>query len=279
MYEKKFESLNKVDFINARESDFYSEEIENFLNDDSIPIEVENSVFNMEEDILFLERLLSEDPSPPPPMIPNQKKYSIKKPEHSFSMGYEHFNTTLVTNEVAESSTKNLVPIPCECEVTSDNESESIEPFKDDSSVFTTYLNPLINDKDDVVIHVEDVPIEESKVPSNPLFDNDEINSDELEKKESGGNMLIISIDNDSQREEINIVTSTDELLPPGVENNDDLDGEVDFVLHVDNSISNSEHELSDNESSESDFDNPSIPRPLPKPPDAKFEPDSGAEI
>nr|GEV34615.1 hypothetical protein [Tanacetum cinerariifolium] len=141
----KFESLNKVDFIDAgeRESDFYSEEIENFLNGDSIPIGVENSVFNMEEDILFLERLLSENPSPPPPMNPNQAKPSIKEPEHSFSMG------------------------------------ESNEPVKDDSLVFTTFPNPLFND--DVTIHEDEVPIEESKVHSNPLFDNDEINSDELE--------------------------------------------------------------------------------------------------
>nr|GFB10056.1 hypothetical protein [Tanacetum cinerariifolium] len=116
---KKFKQLNKIDFIDAGKSD--SEEIENFLKDDSIPIGVENSPFNMEEDILFLERLLSEDPCPNLPMIPNQTKLSIKEPEHSFSMGYEHFITTLVTKEVAESSTKNLVPIPRECEVTSDN--------------------------------------------------------------------------------------------------------------------------------------------------------------
>nr|GFB32362.1 reverse transcriptase domain-containing protein [Tanacetum cinerariifolium] len=64
-----------------------SEEIENFLNDNSIPIGVENSEFNMEEDILFLEGLLIKDPSPPPPMIPNQTKPSIEKPKHSFSMG------------------------------------------------------------------------------------------------------------------------------------------------------------------------------------------------
>nr|GFB18248.1 reverse transcriptase domain-containing protein [Tanacetum cinerariifolium] len=60
-----------------------------------------DSPFNMEEDILFLEGLLNEDPSPPPPMIPNQTKPSIEKPEHSFSMGYEHFSTTLVTKEVS----------------------------------------------------------------------------------------------------------------------------------------------------------------------------------
>nr|GEX98275.1 reverse transcriptase domain-containing protein [Tanacetum cinerariifolium] len=87
----------------------------------------------------------------------------------------------LILYEVAESSIKNLVPILRECEVTSDNESESNEPIKDDSLVFTTFPNPLFNNKDDVTFHEDDVPIEESKVHSNLLFDNDEINSDELE--------------------------------------------------------------------------------------------------
>nr|GEW73285.1 reverse transcriptase domain-containing protein [Tanacetum cinerariifolium] len=184
----KFQSLNKVDFIDAGESDFYSEETKNFVNDDSIPIGVENSVFDQEEDILYLESLLSEDPLPP--MNPNTAKSSIKEPEHSFSMGYEQFNTTLVTklDELAESSIKNLVPIPHECEVTSDNKSESDKPVKDDSSVFTTFPNPLFNDSNDVTSN-DDVPIEESKVCSNLLFNNDEINSDELESVN-----LIISI-------------------------------------------------------------------------------------
>nr|GEU41764.1 hypothetical protein [Tanacetum cinerariifolium] len=68
-------------------------------------------------------------------------------------------------------------------------------------------------------------------------------------------------------------------ILPPRFENDDDLDGEVDAVeeLHVDNSISNSKNELSDNEAF--DFNNPSIPRPPSKPPDAKFELNSRKEI
>nr|GFB58159.1 hypothetical protein [Tanacetum cinerariifolium] len=250
-------------------------------------------MFNMEEDIIFLERFLSEDPFPLPSMNLNQAKSSIEEPEHSFSMGYENFSTNLVTelDEVAESCIKNLVPIPRECEVTS-NEIESNEPVKDDSSVFTTFSNPLCNDSDDFTSNEdENVPIEESKVHSNPLFDNDEINSDELEKKHAeyisrmemlftinprsrptvNPNTIVKSIpsslipiqDNDSQWEEIDIVTNTDDVLPPGFEN-DDSDGEIDVVeeLHVDNSISNSENELSDSE--ESDFDNPSFPRPPP---------------
>nr|GFC10201.1 reverse transcriptase domain-containing protein [Tanacetum cinerariifolium] len=268
------ESLNKVDFIDAGERGRY----------------------------FFLEESLSELPSLP--MNPNQAKSSIEEPEHSFSMGYEHFSTTLVTelDEVEESSIKNLVPIPRECEVTSDNESESDEvPVKDDSSAFTTSTNSLFNED-------ENVPIDESKVYSNPLLDNDEMYSDELEREdaeyisrmemlftinlrprrtvnantnvESIPSSLILVQDNDSQREEIDIVTNTDELLPPGFEN-DDSDGEVDVVdeLRVDNSISNFKNKSSDNE--ESDFDNLSFPRPPPEPPDDKFdfEPDSGEEF
>nr|GFC71677.1 hypothetical protein [Tanacetum cinerariifolium] len=69
---------------------------------------------------------------------------------------------------------------------------------------------------------------------------------------------LIPIQDNDSQREEIDIVTNTDELLPPCFEN-DDSEEEID----------------------ESNFDNPSFPRPPPKPPNADFdfELDAGEEI
>nr|GFB39417.1 hypothetical protein [Tanacetum cinerariifolium] len=151
---KKIEQINKINFIDAGGIDFDSEEIENFLKDDSIPFGIEDSAFNMVEDILFLETLLREDPIPPHPIIPNQTKLPIEEPKHSFKIGCEHFNTNLVTNDVAESSTKNLVPISHECKVASEDGSKSIEPVNDKSLVFTTILNPL--------------------------FDNDKINSDEI---------------------------------------------------------------------------------------------------
>nr|GEV03908.1 reverse transcriptase domain-containing protein [Tanacetum cinerariifolium] len=44
------------------ESDFFLKEIKDFLNDDSIPIKIENSVFDPEGDILLIEKLLNEDP-------------------------------------------------------------------------------------------------------------------------------------------------------------------------------------------------------------------------
>nr|GEZ09034.1 reverse transcriptase domain-containing protein [Tanacetum cinerariifolium] len=50
------------------ESDFFLEEIEDFLNDDSIPTRIENSVYDPEGNIIFLEKLLNEDPFQLPSM-------------------------------------------------------------------------------------------------------------------------------------------------------------------------------------------------------------------
>nr|GEV37378.1 reverse transcriptase domain-containing protein [Tanacetum cinerariifolium] len=84
---KKVEQINKIDFINTGGIDFESEEIENFLNNDSIPLGVKDSLFNIEEDILFLESFLREDPIPPHLIIPNQIKLPIKESKHSFKWG------------------------------------------------------------------------------------------------------------------------------------------------------------------------------------------------
>nr|GEX29126.1 reverse transcriptase domain-containing protein [Tanacetum cinerariifolium] len=84
---KKVDQINKIDFIDAGGIDFDSEEIESFLIDNLISFGVEDSPFNIEEDILFLESLLREDPIPPHPIIPNQIKFPIKEPKHSFKMG------------------------------------------------------------------------------------------------------------------------------------------------------------------------------------------------
>nr|GEX25873.1 reverse transcriptase domain-containing protein [Tanacetum cinerariifolium] len=54
------------------ESDFYLEEIEDCLNNDSNSEEVEDSEFDMDRDILILEALLNSAPEPP---LPNQKYY------------------------------------------------------------------------------------------------------------------------------------------------------------------------------------------------------------
>nr|GEZ58559.1 hypothetical protein [Tanacetum cinerariifolium] len=78
---------------------------------------------------------------------------STKEPEHSLSMGYEHLSITSETeyDEVTESNAENLLPIPSECEVTSEDEIECDVPDKDNCSpAFTTFSNPLFKDNDDL---------------------------------------------------------------------------------------------------------------------------------
>nr|GEX10970.1 reverse transcriptase domain-containing protein [Tanacetum cinerariifolium] len=307
---KKVEQINKIDFIDAGGIDFESKEIENFINDDSIPFGVEDSLFNMNEDILFLKSLLSENPIPLHPIIPNQTKLPIEEPKHSFKMGYEHFNTNLVTKDVAESSTKNLIQIPHESHVALENGSESTEPVNNNFSVFTIISNPLFdNDKinsNEINSHIESNSDESTSNHDTEKFDNldefygpfipihileeerirrehaDYINRMEMLftinphphpsmydniNVESFSSLPILIQESDSHQEEIDVVSVTDDVLPPSVDN-DDSDEEVDAVdvLRVDNFIQNSEHEYS--ESEDSDFDNPPLPLPPSEPPD-----------
>nr|GEV80313.1 reverse transcriptase domain-containing protein [Tanacetum cinerariifolium] len=67
------------------ESDFFLEEIEDFLNDDWIPTGIKNSVYDPEGDILFLKKLLNEDPFQLPPMDlklaeESKEKSSVEEP-------------------------------------------------------------------------------------------------------------------------------------------------------------------------------------------------------
>nr|GEX79504.1 reverse transcriptase domain-containing protein [Tanacetum cinerariifolium] len=238
--------------------DFDSEEIENFLNDDSIPFGVKDSPFNMDEDILFLERLLIEEPFHPHPIISNQTKLPIEEPKHSFKIGYEHFNTNLVTKDVAESSTKNLVPIPHECKVVSENgiESNSVESASNHDTVkfdnLDEFYGPFIHIhilKEERIRreHANYINRMEMVFTINPrphpsTYANTNV--------ESFSSLPIPIQDNDPHQEEIDVVTITDDVLPPSVDN-DDSDGEISEV---------------------SDFDNPPVPLPPPKPPDEEFD-------
>nr|GEW60372.1 hypothetical protein [Tanacetum cinerariifolium] len=240
-------------------------------------------------------------------------------------MGDEHLNTIPETesNEVIKSSVKNLVPILSGYEVTSDNEIECDVPVNDESSpIFTTFSNPLFDCNDDFTssddksLSNEDVSMENFKIYSNPLFDDEEIistkigphhfntESNLLESflnrdilidsspkfdyllKEFSGELAHIDLtlprikeadfdleeeirlvenliydnsssrpleelhakiadtileslspspipveDSDSHLEEIDLFFSTDDLMPPGIENDDyDLEGDIHFL-------------------------------------------------
>nr|GEZ11675.1 reverse transcriptase domain-containing protein [Tanacetum cinerariifolium] len=225
--------------------------------------------------------------------------------------------------EKLESSTKNLVPIPHESKVTSKNGSKSIEPVKDDFSVFTTISNRLFDNhkinSNELNSHVESNSDDSTSNHDTVKFDNldefsrplipihiveeerirrehaDYINRMEMlftinpcpypstyanTNVESISSLPIPIQKSDPHQEEIDVVTVTDDVLPPSVKN-DDSDGEFDAVgdLRVDNSTQNSEHEFFESENF--DFDNPSVPLPPLEPPDEEFdfEIDFGEEI
>nr|GEV06923.1 hypothetical protein [Tanacetum cinerariifolium] len=277
---------------------------------------------------------------------------STKKPEHLLSMGYEHLSITPET----ESDAENLLPIPSKCKDNDDLDSSDDKSLPDEdvpAEEFKIYLNPLFDEEEinsdkldphcfnvesnfvesllnrDTFIgfsskfdfsyelaHIKpEIPKsdfdfeEEICLIENLLYDNsfprppEELNAEIADTIVESIPLLPIPVWNgDAQQEEIDIVTSLDDVLPPSVENDDDSSddpllgeaylflsdnsippgienfadgpkGDIRFMeeLLIDDSILS--HELSD-----SNFkDNPKIPRPPPEPPDA--ETDVGEEI
>nr|GFB23221.1 hypothetical protein [Tanacetum cinerariifolium] len=92
--------------------------------------------------------------------------------------------------------------------------------------------------------------------PHNPTNDNTNV--------ESFSSFQIPNQESEPRQEEIDVVSKTNDLLPPS---DDDSDDKVDVDGNV---IQNSEHEYS--ESEDSDLDNPLLPLPPPEPPDKEFD-------
>nr|GEY47373.1 hypothetical protein [Tanacetum cinerariifolium] len=184
-----------------------------------------------------------------------------KEPEYSQSMRDEHLSTIpkTKTNEVIESSVKNLVSIPSESEVTSDNECECDVLVNDESSpIFMTFSNPLFdcnNDftsSDDKSLSNEDVPMEKFKIYSNPLVDDEEsispkidphyfnAESDLLESLLNRDTFIDSSPKFDYLLEEFSLELAYIDPIPPGFE-------EADF--HLEEEIRLFENLLYDNSS------------------------------
>ncbi|GJR76999.1 hypothetical protein Tco_0089364 [Tanacetum coccineum] len=294
-----------------------------------------------------------------------------ESPEDSLIMGDEHFDTIpeKESDELIKSSVENLVPIPSESEDFSDNESECDMPECDETFLtFTTFSNPLFDSNDDFTssddesLSDEDVPMENFKIYSNHLFDDEEIISPKIDSHsfnaesnliesllnqdtlidsspkidyllkefssefahinptplgiekadfylkeeiclvknllydnssprppeelnlETADTILeslspspILVADSDSLMEEIDLFLTSNDSMPPGIEEDDyDSKGDIHFLEEF---LNNDSLPLPENESSNLDhFNDPSFPRPPPEPPDVKinliFEPD-----
>nr|GEV14122.1 reverse transcriptase domain-containing protein [Tanacetum cinerariifolium] len=241
--------------------DFESEEIENFLNDDSIPFGVEDSPFNMEEDIFFLEKSSTKN------LIPILNECMVVSENGSQSTEPVNDNSsdfTIISNPLFDNDKINYD------EINSYVESNSDESTSNHNTVKSDYLDEFYGPF--IPIHI----LEEERTrrehadyinrmemlftinprPHNPTNDNTNV--------ESFSSFLIPNQESEPRQEEIDVVSVTNDVLPPS---NDDSDEEVDTVGNL--RVQNSEHEYSENE--DSDFDNPSLPLPPPEPPDKEF--------
>nr|GEY89660.1 hypothetical protein [Tanacetum cinerariifolium] len=249
------------------------------LNDTKMVLELADRTISKPTGLLRMF-LLRDDPIPPHSINPNQTKLPIEETNHSLKIGYEHFNTNLLTKDVAKSSTKNLIPIPSECMVVSENGSQSTKHINDNSSNLLSDESTVKNDYFDdfygpfIPIHI----LEEERTrrehadyingmemlftinprPHNPTNDNTNVESFSLFPNQ----------ENEPRQEEIDVFSVTNDVLP--LSDDDSEDEVIVGDLRVDNFIQNSEHEYS--ESEDSNLDNPLLPLPPPKPPDKEFD-------
>ncbi|GJV51210.1 hypothetical protein Tco_1446951 [Tanacetum coccineum] len=153
-----------------------------------------------------------------------------REPEDSLIIGDEHLDTIpeKESDELIKSSVENLIPIPCESEDFFDNESECDVPDDDES------------------LSDEDVSMENFKIYSNPLFDDEEIISPKIDPHyfnvESNliesllnRDTLIDSLPKfDYLLEEFSCELAHIDPIPPGIEKADfDLEEEIRLIKNL----------------------------------------------
>ncbi|GJW92093.1 reverse transcriptase domain-containing protein [Tanacetum coccineum] len=130
-----------------------------------------------------------------------------------------------------------------------------------------------------------DSPIDSTKIDS--IFDEFSLPRPPEESNSEYSDATIESLfpspipveDSDSLMEEIDLFLASDDSMPPGIEDDDyDSEGDIRFLEEL---LSSDSPPLPENESFSLDhFDDPSLPRPPPEPPDVEicfnFEPDAG---
>nr|GEX00996.1 hypothetical protein [Tanacetum cinerariifolium] len=164
------------------------------------------------------------------------------------------------------------------------DDEESISP-KNDPHYFSAesdLIESLRNRIEETDFDLE----EEIHLVKNLLYDNSSLRPPEEINAEIADTILeslspspILVEDSDSQIKEIDVFLDTDDLMPSGIENEDyDSEGDIYFFKEL---LNNDTPPLIENESSNFDHhDNPSFPRPSPKPSDVDIlfdlEPDTG---
>ncbi|GJS02481.1 hypothetical protein Tco_0318989 [Tanacetum coccineum] len=205
----------------------------------------------------------------------------------SFIMKDEHLDTILETelDEENESSVKDLNLTPNESKDLSDIENP--HHFNAESDLIESLLNrdtSIISSPN--YVDTDSEPEEEIRLAENLSYDNSSPRPPE-ERNSEIADTIVESLspppipveDSDSLMEEIDLFLASDDSMPPGIEIDDyDSEGDIRFLEEL---LSNDSPPLPENESFSLDhFDDPSLPRPPPEPPDVEicfnFEPDTG---
>nr|GEZ57322.1 hypothetical protein [Tanacetum cinerariifolium] len=106
---------------------------------------------------------------------------STKEPKHSLSMGYEYLSITPETesDEVTESNAENLLPIPSECKVTSEDESKRDVLISKNSPICNDHFDIFSDSKIDDDISVYDDDFEDIEYVEVSLSDPEIVNQEE----------------------------------------------------------------------------------------------------
>ncbi|GJS16831.1 hypothetical protein Tco_0411303 [Tanacetum coccineum] len=239
-----------------------------------------------------------------------RKKFSSKEPDNSLNIGDGHLDTIPATesNEVIKSSVENLVPIPSEFEGISDNtcdvpncdnncvnvESDFGESLinRDTSIVYYSKIDPILEEFTDELAHIAPIPpgiVEADFDPNDDtLSDDDDFEDIEyvsLEEKLLKVHRLISNIESLKVNSTPDRVLESPSSFPIPVVDSDSSNTSLSFSNnslpefesfsdHTEETRSGSttthaNYSLPEYESFH--FDNPSLPRPPPKPPDIEI--------
>nr|GEV38156.1 hypothetical protein [Tanacetum cinerariifolium] len=189
------------------------------------------------------------------------------QPEYSLSMGYENPNTTPETesDEIIKSGVEELVPIPCECEVTSEDKREcdvlvckdsfTFDICDDYSKIFSDSNKDDISSDDDAFEDIDDQTEETSSGSTTthahdslPGYDSFcfEIEPDQERLINVVMNDIFDDSTNDPLLEEVDLFLASDNSIPPGIKNfGYDSKGDIHFLeeLLINDSIPFSNNE------------------------------------
>ncbi|GJR73030.1 hypothetical protein Tco_0085395 [Tanacetum coccineum] len=226
------------------------------INDDSPESHFstfDNPLFDSNDDFSSDDESLSEE--------------EIQKDEFKyFSNPLYDLDDEIITNEKILPNQKDLdvvIPIPPGIDERCFNaESDLLESLLNrDSPIDSTKIDSIFD---------------EFSLPRPPEESNSEISDATIESLSPSP---ILVEDSDSLMEEIDLFLASDDSMPPGIEIDDyDSEGDIRFLEEL---LSSDSPPLPENESFSLDhFDDPSLPRPPPEPPDVEicfdFKPDAG---